>query len=143
MSSSSSSDSSIAGGRSLSLSVSTQKDFVINRDTGYRVVVAVTQATGMDANIFRYSYQPPAAGNAASVRYDGVCSPSDMEEFPAGDPDPDAFPAWCRRDSVDLVFRSTREAEETIAVIKEEAQTLVDSLNRSDTLVVSEVVVIS
>lgn len=140
-SSASDSSSTTGDGRRLTVSISTQKDFVVNRDTGYRITVAVTEAVGLDANVFRYLYQPPAGGNAPAVRYDGVCSPSDLAEFPAGDPLPDAFPAWCRRDSVDLVFRSTAEAEDVIATLRDELQTLIDSLNRSDLLLVTDVAV--
>lgn len=135
------SSSSTGGGRRLTVSISTQKDFVINRDTGYRVVAAVTEAVGLNANVFRYLYLPPAGVNEPAVRYDGVCSPSDMAEFPAGDPLPDAFPAWCRRDGVDLVLRSSAEATDMIATLKDELQTLIDSLNRSDLLETTDVAV--
>lgn len=134
MSDSLSSASSIGGGpRRLTATVHTQADFVVNRDTGYRVQVAVA-AENMDAHVFRYLYEPPTGPNPPAVRYDGVCSPTDLAQFPAGDPRPDAFPAWCRRDSVDLVFRSTAEAADMILVLREELQTLVDSLNRMDAL---------
>lgn len=139
-SSSSFSDSSSTGGvRRLTVSIATQDKFVVNRDTGYRVTVTATAADEMSADVFRYLYQPPAGGNEPAVRYDGVCSPADMAEMPAGDPLPNAFPAWCRRNSVDLVLRSSSEADDMIATIKEELQTLVDSLNRMDQLLVTDV----
>lgn len=122
------------GGRRLAVRTSTQADYVVGRDTGYRVLLEVTSAEEMDGRVFRYLASPVTGADPPAVVYDGVCSPSDLEQWPPVDPTPGQFPAFCRRDSVDLVFRSRGQAEDWLTACREELQTLVDSLNRQDRL---------
>lgn len=128
------SSSSAGGGRSLEIRVSAQRDHVVGRDTGYRLLVEVTAAAEMDGRVFRYMARPVTGASDPDVAYDGVCSPSDLEQWPAGDPTPGEFPPFCRRASVDLVFRSRAVADEWLDACQQELQTLVDSLNRQDRL---------
>lgn len=134
LSSDSSSASVVSGARRLTVTVSTQASFRTGRDTGIRTVIAVATADNMPSDVFRYMAQPVTDSNPAAVAYDGVCSPADLEEFPVGDPDPAQFPPFCRRNVVDLVFRSSTQADEMRSAILYELQALVDTLNRMDTL---------
>lgn len=138
-SSSQESSSSQPGGRSLSLRRLAQSRYVINAQSGYRFRVEVAAAVGMPPEVFRYLERDNPANPAVSVAaFDGVCSPADLEDYPALVPDRSRGPRFFRLDYVDLVLRSQHTAEEAWEILQEELTTLVATLNLMDDLGVIE-----
>lgn len=141
--SSSSSASAESGTRRLEYLFEHQKNYTVGRDTGFRFKITITNAVDMPSEVFRYLQDPITSTEDPAVKYNGVCSPTDLETFPAGDPETGAFPPWCRRREVDMVLKSRAEALDLQEVILEELQRLVDSLNRQDVLIAADAGTIS
>ena len=101
-------------GHGIRLKKYVQTKYVVNNVDGFRMKIDAYDANNMSAAIFRYLRTPFSATTGTySDEFDGVCSPSDLEEFPDGSPTPNANPAWFRKDTIDLVFRSQTTANET------------------------------
>ena len=132
----------VAGGpRSITMVPTFQRGYVPNVVDGFRFTLQVTGASQMPTKIFRYRLvptqvkasadQPPAAIELKGA-FDGVCSPADLEDFPADWPTQNARPPWYRLDYVDVIVRSRSIADDAYRVILEEVQYLVDTLNLMD-----------
>jgi hypothetical protein len=138
MSSSSSSSSSIGNptdGRGLYLRRYVQTPYTSPIITGFRFKVVVYGANLMPNTIFRYAREALNARDGTyRLAFDGVCSPSDLEDFPEEAPIVGIFPEFCRLDYVDLVFRSQSLAEDTWNIIIEETSNLVKTLNTMDVI---------
>ena len=112
-----------------------QTKYVINNVDGFRMKIEAYDANNMSAAVFRYLRGPFSASTGTySDEFDGVCSPSDLEEFPENSPTPGANPAWFRKDSVDLVFRSQTTANETWDKIVSDVKILVNTLDIMDVI---------
>ena len=133
MSESSSSESSASITRGVSLTRSAQTPYAGKRFHGVRFTVMAHSAVLMDNEVFLYlrGTVNPETG-ALADRFSNVCSPPDMAEYPIDGPV--GQPPFYRRSTVDLVFRSRAEAEDCWVAIQAEVQSLIDSLNRLDTL---------
>jgi hypothetical protein len=107
---------------------------------GFRIRATVTAAVDMPRAVFAYRLEPiqPAAEgeDPAEPRaiFSHVCSPADLEEFPADAPYPNANPPWFRRDTIDLVWRARVQATEDYEAILRDITNLRDSLDRMDEL---------
>jgi hypothetical protein len=97
--------------------------------------IETLDANNMSAAIFRY-IKGPFNGNYGAYQedFDGVCSPSDLEEFPIDAPAAGSNPAWFRKDYVDLVFRSQTTAEETWDKIVSDVTILIKTLDVMDNI---------
>lgn len=105
-------------------------------DNGFRIRIVIDSAEGMPDTVFRYLKRLPQPTNGDTIlRFDGVCSPADLEEFPESEPDPTRLPAFCRLSYVDLLFRSQAVAMEAKDLIEEELRRLVILLDNSDDLI--------
>src|SRR5262245_29482335 len=84
---------------------------------GYRFVVTASAAGGgtLSNQVFLYRRLPidPAkpTGTLEDV-FDGVCGPVDLAEVPVDNPWPDDADGRCRKDTVDLAYYSTYEAQD-------------------------------
>lgn len=112
-----------------------QTSYVINNIDGFRMKIETLSANNMNSAIFRY-IKGPFNGNSGNYQedFDGVCSPSDLEEFPIDAPAAGANPAWFRKDYVDLVFRSQTTAEETWDKIVSDVTILIKTLDVMDNI---------
>lgn len=120
-------------GHGIRLKKYVQTKYVVNNVDGFRMKIDAYDANNMSAAIFRYLRAPfSAATGTYSDEFDGVCSPSDMEEFPENSPTANSNPAWFRKDSVDLVFRSQTTANETWDKIVSDVNVLVNTLDIMD-----------
>jgi hypothetical protein len=133
--SSTSSSQSQPDGHGIRLKKYVQTKYVINNVDGFRMKIDAYDANNMSNAIFRYIRGPFSASTGTySDEFDGVCSPSDLEEFPEGSPTPGANPAWFRKGSVDLVFRSQTTANETWDKIVSDVKILVNTLDIMDVI---------
>jgi hypothetical protein len=114
-----------------------QERYVANAVDGFRFQVVAYAECGMPKDIFLYLRKPydPTTG-ADRDEFQGVASPSDLEEYPAGAPIVGSQPPWWRSHTVDLVFRSQSLAEEAWTALLEEVGILVDTLDLMDELTV-------
>lgn len=134
-SSSSSSIGSPTDGRGLYLRRYAQTPYTSQSITGFRFKVVAYGANLMPNTIFRYAREALNARDGTyRLAFDGVCSPSDLEEFPEEAPIVGVFPEFCRLDYVDLVFRSQSLAEDAWNIILEEVSNLVKTLNTMDVI---------
>lgn len=100
---------------------------------GFRFKAVAYGGNDMPNKIFRYGREALNAREGSyRLAFDGVCSPSDLEEFPEDAPLVNSYPEFCRLDYIDLVFRTQEEAEETWTVLVSEISNLVNTLNAMD-----------
>lgn len=106
--------------------VRTESEGVPGRTQGWRLKVEVTEADGVDKAIFLYHRQPfvVAVDDSEGDFFRKVCSPSDIEEFPLDEPDPQADLPFYRLASIDVIFRSPLDREETWEAILEDIREL-------------------
>lgn len=103
--------------------------------SGTRVRFQVECAVGVSPKIFAYRLLPLQPGESSQVGFfDHVCSPSDLEDYPEDSPRDGEAPPWFRLDYVDLLVRSSAEAENLVQTIEEDVATLRLSLLRLETL---------
>lgn len=103
--------------------------------SAFRLRIVASSALGMDERIFlfrRGSLNPYT--DDRTDYFITVCSPVDMEDFPAGEPDPTKTYPFFRMDEVTLDFRTSQEAEESWALILAEVENLVAALNALEDL---------
>jgi hypothetical protein len=137
----SSSSSSLAGGagRGVYLLRKAQRRFVTAAVDGFLLEIVAYGAHAMPKEIFRFQeHVEPRTGERVG-EFDGVCSPTDLEEYAVGQARTGQLPAMFRSDSVSLVLRSRAEADEAWAAIDEEVRSLVATLNLMDDLEVAGV----
>jgi hypothetical protein len=106
--------------------------YVIGREFAYRMEARAINPERMTTKVFLYERQPfNAFSQDERDVFVSVCSPGDLEEYPEDAPsgitDGQQF---FRKDSVDLVFRSSEELEQAWAAICTDVQELVYAMNR-------------
>jgi hypothetical protein len=112
-----------------------QTKYVINNIDGFRMKVEALDANGMSNAIFRYLRGPLSASTGAyQDDFDGICSPSDLEEFYENAPEPGANPAWFRKTYVDLVFRSQATANEAWEMMLSDVKILVKTMDTMEVI---------
>lgn len=107
--------------------------YKLQRDDGIRLRLAVTCADGLDPKIFAYRMLPTAYDQTRGF-FSHVCSPVDMEDYPADNPLTGVAPEWFRLDYIDLLLRSTTEADNLLQAVKDDMRALLATLARMDTL---------
>lgn len=126
--------------RGITLARSAQElAFVTGRKQGFRLVIEAQDAVSMPAAVFAHQRRQldPYSGTAED-EFCFVCSPFDLTKYPADEPNPEQFPQFFRKSSIDIILASQAMAEEAWAVIQREVCGLVDALNRLDVLGVAE-----
>ncbi len=103
--------------------------------SAFRLRVVASNPLGMDERVFlfRRGSLNPYTGEQTDY-FITVCSPVDMEDFPAGEPDPAKTYPFFRMDEVTPDFRTAQEAEESWALILAEVENLVSALNALEDL---------
>ncbi len=96
-----------------------------------RLTVTVAEVTGLDTNIFVFQRLPLTDSPTPIDEYIGVASPADLSQYPASDPGSGTY--W-RSSSAVLDFRSTELLELAVDNIREDIQSLVDSVNTLSTI---------
>ena len=134
-SSSGSSESTPSSKHGIKLKKFTQTSYVVNNVDGFRMKIEANSANNMSNAIFRY-IRGSFNSNSGTYQedFDGVCSPSDLEEFPEDAPAGTSNPAWFRKSYVDLVFRSQTTAEEAWDRIVKDVTILVKTLDTMDNI---------
>lgn len=138
LSAGSSSSEAPADGPRVRLAIGTSR-YIANRIDGVRVRIQAVEAESMPTKIFAYILQPlnPQTMEKTAA-FDHVCSPADLEEYPADEPVPGQLPEWLRLDYVDVLVRSWEEALEFIANVKDDVQLLRDVLSAVETVTAHE-----
>lgn len=101
---------------------------------GIRVRIDVDCAVGLSPKIFAYRMLPVAPVAITEGFFSHICSPPDMAEYPEDGPTPGSSPEWFRLSYVDVFVRSVQEAEDFISIVREDARSLVQTLNKMDTI---------
>jgi len=98
-------------------------------------VEAVDACGGMDARVFLWQRHPvdPNTGEERNELVT-VCSPVDMSDFPAEEPDPSTTYPFFRRDWMELDYRAVSDAEEGWTAIRNAVSQLVSALDKLDIL---------
>jgi hypothetical protein len=112
--------------------------YIFGRHDGIRVRIDASAACEMTNAIFAYRMLPvdPTTGSDSGF-FSHVCSPADLEEYPANAPIPCHRPEWFRKTFVDIIVRSITEAEEFIAAVTDDVRRLKRTLDTMDTVVPS------
>lgn len=113
--------------------------FVPNCGYAFRLRVTTKDAVMMPAHIFIHEQRladPAVLDVAEDFVY--VASPFDVTIYPTTAPTPGQYPAYFRKDQVDIVLPSTAAAEAAWAAIRDAVYVLVDAYDRLDTLTVVE-----
>lgn len=132
--------------RSITLTRAAQTSGTVYDLVGFRFTVTASAGTGINSAVFRYLRRPidPANYDAGQVdEFNGLCTPEEMASLPLNNPVSGSDPAWCRKTSLDLVFATQAEAEETWLRLKQDALELLRALDRMDVLSQQEVAVLS
>jgi len=119
--------------RSLKLQWATSH-YVYGVDDGVRVRFDVVCAGDLSSKIFAYRMFPRDRNGNEEGRFSHICSAPDLENFPEDGPTPGDSPAWFRLSYVDVLVYSVAEAENFIALVREDARRLIAVLKTMDTL---------
>tara|TARA_B100000700_G_scaffold324572_1_gene431069 strand:+ start:1938 stop:2681 length:744 start_codon:yes stop_codon:yes gene_type:complete len=107
---------------------------------GYNTRVVAHDPVNMTENIFRYMRYPLNPNDSANQdKFDGVCSPSDIEDFPENAPFGYIDPKFFRLNYADLVVKTRAEAEDFQQVVIEEVEQLIRTYERLDTFDAAEI----
>ena len=114
------------------------------RTQAYRMVATVTEYEGISPDIFLYARRTlePKTETTGDV-FISVCGPSDIEEFPVGEPDPLADLPYYRLSQIDLLFRSAETMEETWTAILSDIRNLGEAMTQINKLEVQEETVVT
>jgi hypothetical protein len=102
---------------------------------GIRVRIEASDPVNMPDTVFAYLMAPPRPGQETGTgAFDHVCSPTDLEEYPEAEPQPNSRPAWFRLNYVDVILRSRAEVKAFIRDVADDVQQLKKTLDIMDTL---------
>ena len=121
-------------GRSITI-VKAASRYIYNRIDGIRVRIQAVEAAGMTTKVFAYLMAPtnPSTQERKGF-FDHVCSPVDLEEYPADAPVENSVPAWFRMNYVDILVRSQKEADDFIESVLNDVAALKLTLNLQDSV---------
>lgn len=129
--------------RSITLTREPQTTFTVGTQMCFRFRVTASDAVDMANEIFLFRLRPLVPGAEDRVaEFLSICSPVDLEDYPADEPEEDASPAFFRLASIDLLVRSQTLAEQLWTNIQAAVAVLIEALNASDDLDAGEVVTI-
>ena len=100
----------------------------------YRLQVEVFAATGLNSALFLFQQIPNWHGSTPEAQPLGVCSPSDMVDYPANTPLPNVQWPLFRRNAIDVLVDSTVAVESVVATIIAAVERLCQALDALDTL---------
>ena len=113
----------------------------VSFEDGYESQVANLQVTAVEASgdvpveIFLFQRREPSSPNdVSSDVFLTVCSPVDLEDYPAGAPDPSDPDKRYRSNQVTLLCRSSETAETLYYEIVKRTQQLTAAVDRLDDL---------
>jgi len=107
--------------------------------SAYRLKIIASDASGLENRVFLFRRDAinPYTSEATDT-FVAVCSPVDLEDYPPAEPDPAKEYPFFRADTVEVDFRTTAMAEEVWLIIKKEVCTLLEGLDRLETLKLKE-----
>lgn len=109
--------------------------YVYNQTDGIRIRFDAVEAVGISPKIFAYRMLPLNPETLERVgTFSHVCSPVDLEEYPEDAAVEGSVPPWYRLSYVDILVRSQAEADDFIATVLEDVDSLIATLNTMDTL---------
>jgi hypothetical protein len=108
-------------------------DVLQERLQGYRIRVVVTEAIGVNPNIFVFQRRPLTVADTYDDRFENIASPADLEEYPVGAP-ADLNRPFYRLSEIDLVFRSVSNVEEAWNILLAEVADLIYTLDQMEAL---------
>jgi hypothetical protein len=108
--------------------------YILGQDDGIRLRLVASCADNMPSKIFAYRMLPLNPQGVQLGHFSHICSPVDLEEYPEDEPCPGHAPEWFRLDVVDVLVRSTEEAANFLAIIRDDVQRIIWTLNRMDML---------
>lgn len=132
--------------RSIKLTRAAQQTTNVESRNFFRFTVTASNGSNIDNQIFRFLRRPKDPLDSSGVQEDvfyGICTPEELAALPINNPDPDNFPAWLRKSSVDLVFQSEALGEAAWSAIQSDVDILLKALKKMDTLSVSQVITIT
>lgn len=103
-------------------------------DDGVRVRFDVVCATGLDTRVFAYRMLPTTPHGGQEGFFSHICSPVDLEEYPADGPTAGCSPEWFRLSYVDVLVRSVQEAADFVQIVREDVRRIITTLETMDTL---------
>ena len=106
--------------RSLTLRRSEPAEYVEGRTQGYRIRYDVVEAQLVVPEIFVYQRKPGSAGEGPVDEFSNVASPSDLEEYPADEPETGG--QFFRLSYIDLVYRSLSLLQTSISDLEQDIQ---------------------
>jgi hypothetical protein len=100
-----------------------------------RLRVIVVEADGIEPEVFRYQQAPLVPGATVPLAaFDGVCSPTDMSEFPVDAPIPTSTDKFFRLGFIDMICVSRTEANNVLTSVLEELNNLTDAVDLAEEL---------
>jgi len=107
---------------------------IVETADGFNIRAAVNSASGISKNLFRYVRHPLNPNDAdRQDKFNGVCSPADIEDFPETAPFGYIDPKFFRLSYVDLVLETLEEAQKFREELIDEIEQLKNSYDRIDT----------
>ena len=104
-----------------------------------RVVAIAATEMSKEVFVFQRNVAPAETANAQPTdQFICLADPVDLEDIPVGSPNLPAEMPYYRTDTVDLMFRSMEELEDTRSLIDSDVQGLVNSLKLAAILEVME-----
>ena len=95
----------------------------------WRLRVVIIDAHEIDPNVFLYQRRTdPSEGVDSQDVFVGVCSPVDLEDYPAGNPDPNDSAGFFRMGDIDVLTRNRDQIDRLWELILEDLQELVETI---------------
>lgn len=108
---------------------------------GFTFTVEVVEASGIPAEIFVFLRVPePSDPGESDDVFQNVASPTDLEEYPIGQPYLDSNHKFFRRSEVTLRFRSESLAEDTWRCMQADFDALITAIGEASQLIMEETV---
>jgi hypothetical protein len=127
------SEGSVGGDVDVTRNIRLTFDPLTESNDGYRVRCVASNTVAMSDKVFRYERHPKNPNDASpGDKFNGVCSPSDLSDYPTSAPLSYMDPQFFRLNSVDIVLAERAEAETFIQELTEEVEQLKFSLDKFD-----------
>lgn len=112
--------------------VRVRRGVVVPTTAGYSMTLtSVGSGSCVEKEIFVFQRKPGGAGRAARDGFSHVASPTDIEEYPVGDPGTGSF---FRLAAVTLVFRSIELIWSSWRAVETDIHNLVETMDRLDVM---------